>query len=633
MLKIFLPIVIILLALNSYGQGEYDVTKIPAQLIKNANIVKRNEELFIQINNIGSATITTKYVITILNEAGDDAAEFAEWYSKLVAIKNLVGSLYNASGKKIKSLKNGDVSDLSGTSDGTIADDGRVKQHNFNCKIYPYTIAYECTIKYNGILWFPHWQPITTEKMAVEKSVLKVQAPADYVLRYKTFNYKTAPIITTDKDTKLYTWVVNNEEAMQYEQFQPMLYQVTTAVFLAPADFEIQDYKGTMKDWSDFGKFFYNLNLNRDVLPDGIKTKVHVLTDALKTDKEKVKVLYEYLQANTRYVSIQLGIGGWQTFDAKYVSSNGYGDCKALSNYMYALLKEAGIKSYYTLIKAGDNKNYFIEDFPSNQFNHIIVCVPGQKDTTWLECTSQTLAAGYLSGFTSDRPALLVDENGGKLVHTTKYTKDDNVQIRKVQATIDEEGNFIAQVNTKFTALQQDDLHGMINALSKKKTEEYLKEIINLPSYDLINFDYKENKSNLPTIIENISLSAHNYATINGKRLFISPNMFNKNNTKLKNVSTRKYDMELPMGYTDIDTVVLDMPKGYVIESMPDPINWQNKFGTYKATVLQVGTAIHYVRYSQRIGGVYPATDALLLSEYFDKIFKADRVKIVMVKE
>jgi len=193
------------------------------------------------------------------------------------------------------------------------------------------------------------------------------------------------------------------------------------------------------------------------------------LTDKLKDPKQKISVLYDYMQKNTHYISIQLGIGGWQPFDATYVATKRYGDCKALSNYMVALLKEAGIKGKTVDIRAGANAASINKDFPSFQFNHVIACVPLDKDTVWLECTSETLPAGYLSSFTANRYAVLVDENGGKLIHTPKYNYHDNQEIRKIDATINEEGNLSASVNTQYKAEQQDNLEQLINGLSKDK--------------------------------------------------------------------------------------------------------------------------------------------------------------------
>lgn len=75
-------------------------------------------------------------------------------------------------------------------------------------------------------------------------------------------------------------------------------------MFLAPSSFEMQQYKGTMNSWKEFGLFFYKLNAGRDALPDNIKSTVHQLTDELPDNKEKVNTLYKYLQKNTRYISI-----------------------------------------------------------------------------------------------------------------------------------------------------------------------------------------------------------------------------------------------------------------------------------------------------------------------------------------
>src|SRR4030095_3800912 len=130
------------------------------------------------------------------------------------------------------------------------------------------------------------------------------------------------------------------------------------------------------------------------------------------SESEKIKRIYEYMQNNFRYVSIQLGIGGYRPFSATFTDQKKYGDCKGLSNYMKAALKSVGIKSHIAIINAQYNAEPVDPDFPANNFNHAILCVPG-KDTIWLECTSSSAEFGKLGTFTENRNALLVTENGG----------------------------------------------------------------------------------------------------------------------------------------------------------------------------------------------------------------------------
>lgn len=617
----------------AFAQNNYAVKLIPEALLTNANMVKRMEEIKLQINDLGSASETHKYAVTILNAGGEEAANIVEAYDKLISISSFDGKLFDANGKKIRSLKNSDIKDVSGTGENTLADDSRVKMHNFNYTIYPYTIEYEIAFSFKGILSLPVWLPVENEKYSVEQSRLIVECPLDYKLRFKTFNYTAAPTVTAEKKSIRYEWSVQNLPAIEREAYQPEWHEITTAVFLAPTNFEFQNYTGNMSDWKGFGQFIYTLNIGRDKLPENIRLQVHALTDKVISPVEKIKILYEFLQKNTHYISVQLGIGGWQTFDAVYVATKGYGDCKALSNYMFALLKEAGIKSYYTLIKAGENNDGLQTEFPSNQFNHIIVCVPQLKDTIWLECTSQTMPMGYLGGFTCDRNALIIDEDGGRIVHTPIYKKADNAQIRKIIGTVNEEGKLTAVINTIYKARQQDDLHGMLEAVSKERVTEILKSRLNIPSYEVVKFNYTEDKSLLPVLNENLEITANNYVTISGKRLFISPNILNHSYTKISVAAKRVFDINLPAAFTEIDSVEINIPPGYKPESIPADIQIINKFGSYSSAYKISGGKIFYTRNYQRNRERYLPAAAISMDEFFEKIYFADRAKLVFVKE
>ncbi len=615
------------------GEGQYAVSKIPAALLKNAHVVKRMEKISFEIVNTGEAVLKKFYAITILDENGDGEAAFVEYYDKLHTIKNIEGTLYDANGKELKKLRNKQIIDVTGVDDNSLMDDNRRKFHHFFYKVYPYTIQYEVEIKYEGTLFFPVWLPRENENYAVEQSSITIIYPSSYVIRYKAFNYKGEPAaITLEKNRMGITWEAKELPAVEDEYASPNWYELNTVVFFGPTEFEIEKYRGNMNSWQDFGKFVYSLKQGRDQLPENIKQTVHQIADKITDPKEKIARLYEYMQSNTRYISIQLGIGGWQPFDAKYVATKAYGDCKALTNYMYSILKEAGIFSSYTLVKAGRNASRVIANFPSQQFNHVILCVPLQKDTVWLECTSQTMPAGYLGDFTSDRYALLINEDGGVLIRTPKYGMKENVEIRQVKAVLDEEGTLQLKSETSYGGLQQDYYHGLINSLSKDKVKEYLHEQLDFATYDIRSFDYKEKKSSLPVIEESLDIEVRNYATITGKRLFIIPNVMTRAKRRLPADVERKYDLELGFAYNDVDTVEIILPAGYAAESIPQDVSVVSKFGKYNCAVKLLGNQLLYYRTVEHYGGHFPATDYAGLVKFYEAMYKADRNKVVLVK-
>ncbi|PZR26985.1 MAG: hypothetical protein DI535_12505 [Citrobacter freundii] len=620
-------------ALNA-ADGRYAVSGISPLLKINADAVIRLEETGFTIKGLKETIQTNHYVITVLNENGDKWAEFSEYYDNLRSIVSAEGYLYDPDGQLIRKVKKKDMQDF-GTNSGSFIDDNRVKVHSFHHRSYPYTVEYNVEISNRSSLFFPMWSPRPGGGISVEKSTMKVICPADYKFRYKAFLYNSEPEVAVQKNTRITTWSVKDQPAIRKEPLAPRWHEMATTILLGPGDFQVGEYKGNMDTWENFAAFIQSLKKGRDQLPENIRAEVHQIADGLLDQKEKIKALYEYMQRNTHYVNISLGIGGWQPFDAKYVAANRYGDCKALTNYMYSLLKEIGIDSYYTLIRAGKNERYLTTEFPSQQFNHVILCVPLPQDTVWLECTSQSLPAGYLSSFTSNRTGLLVGDggSGGKLIRTPFYGIHENRQVRVVKAALLTDGGLHVNAVTKYAGLLQDETHSLINNLSPDKVKEYLQDQLDFATYEVGQFDYKEEKSSLPFINESLEINVDHYATTTGKRLFVSPDVMTRSALKLSADATRRYAIELGIACSYVDSVEINLPDGYTVESMPANMDLTTRFGTYKSIITIKDNKIFYYRKMEQFGGRFPAEDYEAVVKFYDEVYRSDRSRLVLIRK
>lgn len=622
-----------LFPLLSLQAQNYSVSQIPDSLKLNAHAVKRLEELHVTIKSVNKVFVKHKFAITILDEQGDEYASYTNNYSSLEALSNIDGNLFDAAGKKIKSVKKADIADAPVTDGFSLMLDDRIKKHNFHYRQYPYTIEYEDEQEQKGTYILPVWYPMDGEEYAVQHSRFIVDVPAVNKLRFKQLNLSVTPSVTNNKEVTTYSWEINNATAIFSEPYQPPIREILPMVYIGATDFSLGTFSGDMSSWQNLGKFNVSLNEGRDQLPATVQQDIHKLVDGISDKEEKVKKIYQYLQSNTRYISVQLGIGGWQPFDAKYVATNRYGDCKALSNYMVSLLKEAGIKANYVLVTAGRGKKGLNEDFPAPYFNHVISCVPNGKDTIWLECTSQTQPAGFMGSFTGDRKALLIDDDGGHVVNTPAYHADDNRQLRRVNAVVDAEGNMTAEVFTHFTGIQQELQHSLIHNATKEERDKYLNRALNLPTYEVVKSAYSEMPGRIPSVDETLYVKVFNYASVSGKRLFIVPNLFNRSGNKLSEDKERKYPIQFTEAFRDIDTVAIQMPSGYTPESVPKNIRIENQFGSFEVSYKINEHSVEMIRSQTCERKILPASEYGELVKYFDAIYKTDHNRIVFVKK
>ncbi len=306
---------LLLLGLSGSALAQsYNVALIPDSLKKDARAVVREEEVILEIKSPEKAIEKWHKAVSILNENGDDFSQFFDGYDKFESINWIDGYLYDANGKEIKHVKKKDMEDRSYVAEENLTDDLRYRAHNFYCRVYPYTVEYAQENETNGILAFRKWSPLPNTGVSTQHTKYVIIAPAEYIVRYKPVNCNFQPVVTTSGDKKIYTWEISNLAARSTEFDGPDWEEITPHVLFAPSDFEAEGYKGNMSTWENYGKFINQLRAGRDVLPDNVKQKVHELTDHLTDKRQKVFALYDYLQKNTRYISIQLGIGGGNLF-------------------------------------------------------------------------------------------------------------------------------------------------------------------------------------------------------------------------------------------------------------------------------------------------------------------------------
>lgn len=617
---------------NTPIKNDYSALSIPDQLLKNANAVVRIDESVFELESPKDAVYTRKYAITILNKNADKHAHFQEFYDKMRKISSIKGAIYDKHGDQVKKFKKKDIIDISAVSGGSLYEDSRLKGVKVVHNTYPFTVEFEYQIKYSGLLIYPPWVPVIDYKVSVQQSSYKALIPSSMDFRYKAANLSSEPFITNDNGKKAYEWSMIDYPAFKSEPYSPRGNHIFPLVYLSPNNFVYDGYKGNMETWKSYGKWVYDLADGREELNAETVAVVKELVANAKNDEEKVKIIYEYLQSKTRYISIQLGIGGLQPFEAKTVDKTGYGDCKALSNYTRAMLKAAGIKSYHATIGAGRGHTSIEPDFPFKGYtNHMILCVPLDRDTIWLECTSQNQPFGFLGTFTDDRNALLITEDGGKIVRTTHYHQSINTQIRNASVKIDSNGDAQANVETKYRGLQYENVAYQF-LRNEKEQKERLYESLDVANMEIEKFNYTQMKDRIPEATELLDLKIKNYASVSGTRLFIPLNILNKWKKAPRKVRDRKTEVVLGMEYIDVDEVTYEIPDNYKIEHLPEAVDLDSDFGSYNVTVVQDDKKVTYKRTIKMNKATYAPERYKDFLKFYKKIVRADKMKLVLVE-
>ncbi|MFD1063057.1 DUF3857 domain-containing protein [Winogradskyella litorisediminis] len=611
----------------SQSDSDYKATTIPISLKVKANAVVRFDKQIIEINDYDDMYVTTHRIVTVFNEYGNRHQNAIEGYDENTKIKDMEARIYDASGDEIKKFKLRDFTDQSAVSGGTLYSDSRVKYLNYTPVKYPYTIEYKSEVQMKSTAFVPQWVPIDDYYVSVEKSEYQIVNNSDIPVRTKAVNFDKFNIdVISETHAK-----ASNLEGIKYETYNPGISNIVPRLKSALTTFNMEGIKGENNNWTDFGKWMYTeLIAGTDEIPQSAIDDVKRLTANVTDNVEKAKIVYKYMQDKTRYISVQVGIGGWKPMDATDVDKLGYGDCKGLTNYTKALLEAVNVPSFYTVVWGDSDLKDIDKDFSVTEGNHVILCLPDDDNHIFLECTSQTNPFGFTAGFTDDRDVLLVKPQGGEIVHTKIYNAEDSKQVTNAIVNLSANGAIDAKVKIETTGFQYAKHEGIVTLSERDQKLSYKKYWDNINNVEILSIDLKNNKDDI-VLTESIDLSAKNYASKSGNRLILMPNIFNRVEAIPTRYEKRNLDFKIQRAYKDVDEFIINLPDNVVVEAMSEGEKIETKFGLFEYKIEKITD--HQLKFSRlwiMNKGDYNKEDYNAFREFRKQIVKLDKSKIIL---
>ena len=621
-------LVILLLSFNVQGQFEVYLDQ------KNLYSVLLEDDWLFQIHSIDHSSLSRSYKALIKDARAHDLRRIQLYYDQYRKIAQFEAIVYDTNGNEIERFKKHDLEDL-GILSG-LATDGRIKSLQLESYEFPFIVKVSYKIEHNASLHFPDWIPQSEEGMEILSTKFTVMDFSGNKVRFHSRTLKDPSIKNTDQGTE-YVWEIDRLKPYYFEKWNGDITDYTHKLILAPTKFKMDDYEGDMTTWESLGRWQWNLNSDRGDLSglklDSLDTKI--LKEGSKIGK--TMAVYDYLQKNSRYVSIQLGIGGWQPFSSKFVHENKYGDCKALSNYTISLLDRYGIESYYTLIRAGAHEDDFSSDFPARYFNHAIVTVPIEQDTIFLECTSQVKPFGFLGTFTSDRNALIVTRDGGKLIRTKKYNSEENIQsttyLVKVEANVNR--NLEVDMRRTFEGLEvENDWMYTRYYEDEKANKKWFIDNTDFGAIGLKTFSLDQiDEGEIPRAGFIASFIKENGLRKAGSKLLLDQSLFFNSYLKRIKKDSTTLPISVKYGYDQADTLQIELPIDYAISKNSKDISFTSAYGSYSRTFLKVDSKTLIIRRFVLNDGKYPPDQFAEYKKFVNRVISSDKKKIVIEKK
>ncbi|WP_103931177.1 DUF3857 domain-containing transglutaminase family protein [Bryocella elongata] len=575
---------------------------------KSTKAVVLMEDTTYTVGSNGQAVEHVRRVVKILRPQGREYGYPIVYFDKDSKVLSMHVWSIDAAGHEY-SLKDSEIIEIGHPGEGgELYDDAKMKVADPPGRDPGGIIAYEYEEREHPYVAEANW--VFQDELPRLNQQFTLILPAGY--SYNTTWANHAKLDAADLEGKGYRWGMTNVAGIDLEDvpLSPSAASLSgrmTVHYSGPGLAQPQD--GT---WQGVGLWYEGLSRDRMQPNADITAKAQALV-AGKTDfYDQAEVLGEFVQKQIRYFVIEMGIGGDQPHFASDIYKGRYGDCKDKATLLGAMLSSVGLHSDIVLVDS--QRGTVNPENPSRWGNHAIAAieVPAGYQSPKLHSLVTTKAGKRYLIFDptwSDTPfgqiednlqgsyGLIVEGKASELVQIPVVDPNFNTIRRTATFALATDGTLKGQVvdrrfgdiaSTRRRELASSDGH---------KQQQYMDRTVShdLAAASLTDLKFENVDALDKDLTTSFQLTAAHFATATGPLLMVRPRVFGDYAPNAdRKARTVPIDMGTAMQATD--SFDIELPEGYAVDELPDPIQQDFGFASYESKTVLNGRVLHYTR-------------------------------------
>jgi hypothetical protein len=599
------------------------------------------------VSDDGRITTVTTYAVRILLREGRTFAQAVEFYQNDAGrIKDLKAWAISASGAVKKYGKDETIDRIEDPDD--IYNESRLKLINAADDVDAGAVfGYQSTTEERSIFAQRSWQFQNRLPTLTSRNVLTL--PQDWTAKSITFNHDS---ITPVVAGSTYTWELQNLPPISPEPSSPRLSSLAPRIavsFYSNPDKPSSNFKSISK-WSDVSFWLTELHDPQANPNEVIAAKVKELTANAHNEMDKLRAVATFVQ-NIRYLAIAIGLsrgGGMRPRSAAEVFAKSYGDCKDKANLMRAMLKVLNITAYPVGIYSGD-PNFVHEEWPSpTQFNHCIIAIKVSDETQGatiithptlgrlliFDATDENTPIGDLPDHEQGSWALVCAGENGSLVRVPVTPVESNLLERKIEAHLTADGSLAATVKESANGRWASGYRGEFRSLARPDYQKVIERWI-AAGATAAKVNKVEPRDDRESGIFNLDVDfiAPSYGQLMQQHLMIfKPAIVSRRDALALTEAKRKQPVVLTANAYS-ETLHLELPAGFAVDELPDPVKLETSFGSYATNYEVKGNELLFTRKLVQKAGTIPVDQYNNVRTFFEKIRAAEQSPVVLAKK